>query len=91
MSPALTHTCCVNMVSIHEFYPARMSPALKESSTLEHFEHSNEIKKCNRIMFHFYPGLPQMVTVSIRQTHPHPILKQKKITINTAMGGVLTR
>jgi len=37
-----------------------MSPALNGSSTLERFERSNAGEIRNRIMFDFYPGLPQM-------------------------------
>ena len=37
-----------------------MNPALSGSSTLEHFECSNAIEIRNRIMYDFYPGLPQI-------------------------------
>ena len=37
-----------------------MSPALNESSMLEHFERSNASEMHNGIMFDFYPGLPHM-------------------------------
>ena len=42
-----------------------MSPALNESSTLEHFEHSNASEIRNGIMFDFYPGLPQLLRTMV--------------------------
>ena len=41
-------------------YPARMSPALNESSMLQCFECSNASEIRNGIMCDFYPGLPYM-------------------------------
>ena len=38
-----------------------MSPTLNGRSTLQHFECSNVVKKRNKIMFSFYPGLPHML------------------------------
>ena len=50
------HTCCVNVVSIHEFTQCiNISLALNGSSALEHFERSNVIEICNGIMFDFLP------------------------------------
>ena len=37
-----------------------MSPALNRSSALQHFERSSAVEIRNRIMFNFYPGLPQV-------------------------------
>ena len=42
-------------------YPARMSPALNGSSTLERLERSNASEIRKGIMFDFYPGLPHML------------------------------
>ena len=41
-------------------YAACMSSALNQSSALQHFEHGNAIEIHNRIMFNFYPGMPQI-------------------------------
>ena len=41
-----------------------MSPALNESSALEHFKCGNVIEEHKEIMFDFYPGLPHL-SVSI--------------------------
>ena len=66
-------------------YPARVSPALNGSSTLERFERSNASEKRNGIMFDFYPGLPHMylsmqllalrlvVRLSLRNSFPFSI------------------
>ena len=37
-----------------------MSPALNESSALQHIELGNAVKIRNEIMFDFYLGLPHM-------------------------------
>ena len=39
---------------------AHLSPALNESSEISHFQCSDAIEICNRIMFVFYPGLPHV-------------------------------
>ena len=38
-----------------------MSPALKGSSAIWHFKHSNVIEIRDRITFDFYTGLPHIV------------------------------
>ena len=53
------HTCCW----YSWIYAADMSPALKRSSVLQHFECGNVIEIRNEIMFDFYPGLPHCVYI----------------------------
>ena len=43
-----------------------MSPAFNGSSVLQHFECSNAVALCNRIMFDFYLGLPHVCCFSQR-------------------------
>ena len=46
-------------MNTYHVYPESMSPVLNGSFALEHFERDNVIEIRNRIMFDFYPGLPQ--------------------------------
>ena len=62
------HMHCVNTSSIHEFtYELHPFNALG-STVLQCVECSNVIKMRNRIMFNFYPGLPQMLSSSCKVT-----------------------
>ena len=49
------------LMNTYHVYIVHMNPALSGSSALEHFERSNVIEICNRIMFDFYVGLPHML------------------------------
>ena len=44
-----------------------MSPALNGSSAIRRFKHSNAIKIRDRIIFHFYMGLPH---ISLKNGRP---------------------
>ena len=48
------------LINTCHIYTARMSPALNGSSALQRFKRSNASEICNRIMFHFYLGLPYL-------------------------------
>ena len=50
------------LISYLNIYKTHMSPALNESSAVRHFEHSDVIKICGRIIFDFYMGLPNMLS-----------------------------
>ena len=59
------HTCCVNVVSIHEFTQRiYMSLAFNGSSALECFERGKAIEICNGIMFDFYLRVPHIQSVT---------------------------
>ena len=54
-----SHALCKLMNTWH-IYTAHMSSTLCGSSMLQHFECGNVIEICNKIMFDFYPRLPQL-------------------------------
>ena len=54
-----SHALCKLMNTWH-IYTARMNSTLCGSSMLQHFECGNVIEICNKIMFDFYPRLPQL-------------------------------
>ena len=45
-----------------------MSSSLNESSALQHFEHGNEVKIRNKILFNLHPGLPHKCLFAFTET-----------------------
>ena len=45
------------LINLH----SAMSPALNGGAALQHFDYGNTVEICNRLMFDFYLGLPQML------------------------------